>query len=819
MRKRIISILIALSAAISLIMPSAPVHAELGIKNELQVSLLAALNIVPGYPSSYNADAKVTAKDFVSYANRLIGMDNIDVSASLKAYGLDENSETLGALTAIKIIINVLGYDPHAAAGNNDYFALASQMGITKNADVYLNSSEPVTYDQMVMMFYNALNAKAVEMTGIGTYRYSDKKVMEYYLKIYEGSGVVNANDTVVTDGGATTGIGEVRIGADTYFVGNTITEHLIGSNVKFYYQDNNDKTLCWIESDKMRNHAAEVYGNDIVSTGASSVIYDDGKRNKTLRLDNNYLIVYNGKAVTDGSIGIDAVMSLNSQNYFIDNNNNGKYNIVIINDYEYYLADAISQDTYTVNDYSAKTSIELNSADRLSVYENGIKTTPGAIKQGSVIAVAKSADSRIITVQILNGLVTGEITSLSQDVISISGTEYNISPSYAGDALKLGRSGTFYFDNYGRIVRCVGLKNSASQYGFLLNIYRTGSGDAFAEVLTAEGTRETFTIKQTVSVNDIKCNVEAALQKVEKKQLITYNVNSDKRLIKINTPDKTYLGRDDSSDTFSMHFKGAGKYRKNNMCFNSKYLLDSTTPIFVIPHSDDRADYTIMDPSLLVNNTTYDISVYDIDEYMYPSCVVLKENFAEPENLRSKRSTIITGTFTGVDEAGEAIIGLEGYQQGGKVSYTVGNVEMMDNRGRCYVRDLKAGDVVQISVDANNDVRAVQLLFKAEEKKLSIAAGSDTPNSYWEGGTLVMPDLWVSYGKITGRNANVLLVDADGNDSVVSKDPHKFASATNVYVYENGKVRASNKNDIFVGDKVYVQEYQGNLHEVLIIR
>lgn len=95
----------------------------------------------------------------------------------------------------------------------------------------------------------------------------------------------------------------------------------------------------------------------------------------------------------------------------------------------------------------------------------------------------------------------------------------------------------------------------------------------------------------------------------------------------------------------------------------------------------------------------------------------------------------------------------------------------------------------------------------------------SDTPNKYWEGGMLVMPDLWVSFGTITDRNINVLLVDTDGNDNIVSKEPHKFAAATNVYVYEHGKVYPTNKNDIFDGDIVYVQEYQGNLHEVMIIR
>lgn len=819
MKKRIISLLIALSTVITLFVPSAVVHAELGIKNELQVSLMAALNIVPGYPSSYDAEAKVSAKDFVSFAYRLIGIDNMNISSFMKKYDLDEESDTIGASTAIKIILDIINYDE--IMGNTDnYFNFASQMGLTKNVGVSLNSSEPLTYDQMVMLFWNTLDMKALKLDGINSYSYTDETVMEHYLKIYEGKGVVNANETAAIDGRGTTGIGVVRIDSEEYFVGNTITEHLIGSNVKFYYHDDNEKTLRWIETNKSKNQTVSVYGNDITSATDKAIIYDGDSKSKTLKLDDKYMIIYNGK-VSDGSIGIEAVMSLNSQNYFIDNDSNGKYNVVIINDYEYYLVDAISKNTYTVNDYTAKTSVELGEADRLTVYENGIRTTADAIKQGSVIAVAKSADSSVISVQILDGLVTGEITSLSSGTMTISRTKYNISPSYVGDALKVGRGGSFYFDNYGRIVRCVGLKEASSQYGYLLNFYRGDdpNGDCFAEILTAEGTRETFTVKQSVNVNGEKCNLGTALQRIEKNQLVTYKVSSDKRITKINTANKSYIGRDTATEIFSMHFKGAGKYRKNNMCFNSKYLLDSTTPIFVIPYNEDKYDYTVMNPSLLVNNTTYDISVYDIDDYMYASCIVLKENFSEPENMRSKRSLIITDIYSGINDDDDEIIGLEGYQQGRKVTYQVKNKEMKDNRGKYYVRDLKAGDVVQVSVDVKGDVRAVQLLFKANEQKLAIAEGSDTPNKYWEGGTLVMPDLWVSFGTVTDRNTNVLLVDADGNDNIVSKDPHKFASATNVYIYENGNVYPSNKNEIFNDDLVYVQEYQGNLHEVMIIR
>ena len=43
------------------------------------------------------------------------------------------------------------------------------------------------------------------------------------------------------------------NIDSEEYFVGNTITEHLIGSNVKFYYHDDNEKTLRWIETNKVK--------------------------------------------------------------------------------------------------------------------------------------------------------------------------------------------------------------------------------------------------------------------------------------------------------------------------------------------------------------------------------------------------------------------------------------------------------------------------------------------------------------------------------------------------------------------------------------
>ena len=42
---------------------------------------------------------------------------------------------------------------------------------------------------------------------------------------------------------------------------------------------------------------------------------------------------------------------------------------------------------------------------------------------------------------------------------------------------------------------------------------------------------------------------------------------------------------------------------------------------------------------------------------------------------------------YSGINDDDDEIIGLEGYQQGRKVTYQVKNKEMKDNRGKYYVR------------------------------------------------------------------------------------------------------------------------------------
>ena len=811
-----------------LVVPDITASAALGIDKEFEVSLLAALDIVPGYPDNYKANEAVDAKTFLTDAYKMGGITNIDVDTAMRKYGIVDDTK-VSTITALKVIFDVIDYDEVVKVNKYDYNRVVSTYGLFNGTNVKFDSKS-ITYEQMVMLFYNALNLKALNQEDKGLVE-KDKTVMEYYLNVYEGKGILTANADTAIDGGILTSKSEVRIGTDTYAQCNTYSSHLLGCHVKFYYYESDrgddGAIIKWIDTSK-QNTILTVYGCDVNSYTENTVRYESGNHERSLKLDKNTLFVYNGKVVLDGTVTMDNLKSETAKIDFIDNNGNGAYDIMNIMDYQYYYVDAIGGDKKTVNDYKAKTSIDLDgdNIDNLYIYKDGRAVDISQVTEGSVIAVALSNDEKCATVHIITGSISGEITSLSSNKATISGTAYYISPAYAGDELKTDKEGIFYFDMLGKLVRSDGLKLNTSKYGYLLFYgYATNEeGPYYAHILTADNTVEYFEANKKVVTNggtyapaDLMTYLGG--RPVERR-LVTYKVNGDNKLTSLYLADENYIGIDEDKSFFSLHFKGAGKYRKNNMCFNSKYLIDASTPIFVIPYSGEKDDYKVIDASALVNNQTYDMWVYDIDEYMSAGCIVMNENFIEPENLRTKRSIIITDTYSEYDkEEGEPKVVIEGYQQGSKVKYRLFNNDLKDNRGNYLVRNLSEGDVIQVGVNADNEVNVVQLLFKANEGRMPITNGSDTPNKYWEGGSAIMPDLYLSYGIVADRSTSVILLDTDGNDSVVTKEPHKIGNQTTVYVYENGAVRTGSKTDITRYSHVYAQEYQGNLQEVIIVK
>ncbi len=827
MRNKLSSIILTLALLISVFTPVNNAQAALGINHELEVSLMAALGIVPGYPDTYKADAPVSQTDFIKYAFAAVGSDVADAQAYAASYGWAGGTAQITVAQAAEVILKAVGYEFFVNAQGGDAYTYAKTIGLFDGVG-NAGASTPVTSETASLMLYNALMLDTVEYTN-REYSFGTETIMEDKLNVYKATGIVTANGTTGLSGYASVSDMQVRIGDTVYAVGNTSSALLLGTYVKFYYMDDKDtgeNIIKWIETDTDKTDKAIIYGCDITEINGNNVEYNSNKGSvKTAKIEADADIIYNGKLNED--LSIDVMRSLTSETTLIDNDGSGRYNVVIINDYTYYLVEGFTASTLVVNDYCAKTALDVDEGnyDSFAIYKNGIPATVSDIAVGQVLAVTLSEDGQAVSIEILSGSVSGEITSYSTDSVTIGGEVYDISPAYAGDQLKGGRAGTFHFDKLGKIVRCQTMKAQNSKYGYIMKFFSDGDGesDFTARILTAEGSVVDFKVRDSLTFNDFKKSSKDAYYLLDAgnncEQLITYAVDANNVITKIEQADEKYIGIDEAEvDEFTMNFKGAGKYRKNNMSFNSKYLVDSTTPIFLVPYSHDKEDYSVKNSTYLTNNWTYDISVYDIDDYMYASAIVLRENLIEPENLRTKRGMIVTKVTQSINDEDEVGVLVEGYMQSSKTSYFLAEENMYDNRGKILIKNLEAGDVIQFGVNTDNEINAVQLLYRASTNKLSIADGTTTPDSYWEGGSAVFPDLWVSKGVVTDRNSEVILVDADSDETKVSKDPHKLGSVT-VYLYEGDKISVSNKNEIAIGDNVYVHEYQGNVQEIIIIR
>lgn len=830
MNKRILSVTLILSLILSLCTFNITANAAIGIEHEEQVSKLNAFGILTGYPNtSYDAGGAVSASDFVGAAYRLAGIDGDFTDAMAQKFGFKADDKTIAVQTAVAVLFNALGYGYEADAMGgypNGYTRLASSTGILNGTASA--ATDNLTNDAMAVLLYNALELDAIETNNTSTYR-SDETVMEK-LDIYKGKGIVTATQYASMSGYDRTGRDSIKIDSEDYSLGRTYADNLFGYSVEFYYNEDNE--LLWIDA-RSNMTVARVAEIDIISLDENGITFTNENEKRKTYSYNDAVFVYNGKAVINPDF--ERFKPQSGYVYVIDNNNDGKAEVVSCESYEYYLVSEKNTNAETINDYETGKSVSLstNDYDNVKILKNGALISFDDIQQNDVVAVMKSDDSNGIVKAVVSTYspVSGSVKSTSTQYIKIDNDVYDISTAYEGSTLSTGKSGTFYLDINGNIVRFIKEGNSTSKYAYLISAYIDDNGeDCYVQILTAGNSVEEHKIRRKVTYNDESITAKTLCDRLlaggsTARQLITYSLNSNGEISKITTANKNnmYSGTDNVTDRFSQYFQGHGRYRKNNLCFNQKYLIDADTPIFVVPSSREKEDYEVRYAASLTNGTSYYISVYDIDEYMTAGAIVLDEVASDPEQLKSKRCIIIDSISSGVNEDDEPIVIVEGYQQGSQVTLeTKDEPFLKDSEGRYYslgrtegFTELSRGDIIQTSLDANGKLLAFRTLYKADaEKKKLVMASNDTPNEYEEGGNVNdFSDLFILHGTVKARSSNILVVESD------TKRAHKITNGCNVYLVEGRGVEKVTTSDIHKNDEIYLHTYQGNLQDVVIYR
>lgn len=809
-------------------------YANVGIDHEAQVSKLNAFGILTGYPDAdYKADAQVTASDFVRAACKLRGMDGDFAETEGAKFGFKADDKTITLQAAAAVLLDVFDYEYEANTYGgfpDGYMKTAAKYGLTSG--IGLSSTDKLTNDAMAVMLYGGLSLKIplISYSGSDTVALPRGKTAMENLEIYRGWGIVTGVPYGALNGCSKAPTGEIIIdNTDNYFVGRTYADTLLGYSVEFYYNKNNE--LLWIDSGNETN-VSKIAEADIVGFNSASVDYiSDWGKNRSFAIEENATFVYNGKEVDIN--GFSGFLPRSGYLILIDNDHDAKAEVVCSEAYEYFLVSAKNADTLTVNDFETGRQISLDSGlyEDFKILKGGVSISFDEINTGDVLAVLRSdPEGGLITVTVCTRApIVGTVTLKTSDYVKIDEAEYGVSTAYEGGDIEVNENGTFYFDLNGNIVRFTQGENATSKYAYLIAAEIVGLDQMCVKLLTAGGTVEDYTTRRRVNFNGESVAAEELYKylldgtKLEQ-QLIEYSLNSEGLINMITTADKSniYSGGDVALPGFSNDFQGHGRYRKNNMSFNSKYLITAETPIFVVPASREFEDYGVIYATALTNGTSYYISLYDVDEYMTAGAVVLDEIASDPEQLKSKRCIVVDKVSFGINEEYERIVYVDGYQQGSQISLKTKDVDSLkDGEGNYYslgeiegYTRVSKGDIIQVSQDTDGNVIAFRTLYKADEpKKKLVVAPNDAPNEYEEGGNInEFSDMFILSGTVVARSSDILVVQSN------TKRAHKITSGASVYIVGENITKGTT-DDIGIGDSVYIHTYQGNLQDVVIYR
>lgn len=644
---------------------------------------------------------------------------------------------------AVKMVIHALGYEALAneyGGYPQGYIQAAKQLKLLERVP---REQGGMSADGVRTLLYNLLNS-IIRCTGVDTnahyiqFEKTDTNYLESLYNLQMTEGIVTA-----------TQYNSYRVGAELQnkpsievegvrYSSEQDNPALLGYNVRVYYDidTNSIKVIA-----PYQNREIEVSLNDVKKLDLNTLQYNDPVSGKNRSYQTNgCIIVYNGRAVE--TLDFDSVLKESGTVRLLDNNNDGKYEYLFLNCYQYLYASQVDVRGKSISDTNDfENSITANTPDTVLVVqdENGRELEISDVKKGSLLAVERSMDNALICARLCTRQLLGTITRIgAENKIYIDDAVYQLS-SYAKEhyAAQIipGSKGSFLIGRNNEIVVLSGTAN-AMQYGYLVNGAIVGVLDEQLKlrIYTQGGELEEFIAdKIYLDTNQNKVNAVSAFTAFSqdgevKPQLIRYRTDAERKMIThidLAATEFDFTDRpqndEDSLRKFSFTKNGTPvtsfRYRSSGKTCSPYFNLNNTV-VFSVPKEADiknakQQDFRISDASGLMNDRTYSFEVYDLNEGGTAGAVVLKG-----DRLGSNRNYMVESVAEGIlpDDTVGTIIHAYGYQSYGTF-YIPSEIE------ETLQKELCAGDIIEVISDDKNVIRQFALVFDS-------SSGMPVPNT-----------------------------------------------------------------------------------------
>lgn len=430
---------------------------------------------------AFNAAAIMAGVDFEAHLKPLNMSDAelFSVFRVKKDYNFNKYVETdpitLRDMTGL--LLGSLGWLDVADHINTDIMNLGSKLKLFDGIS-NISGERIISKTEAARLIYNALDATVLfaetfSTEGVHYKEIDDLGIMAIYNNTYRSRGIVEANQlTTLFSPVSSLRSGQVVIDGEVYEAGQSGVAFAIGYAVDFYYEYDklsDTKTILYYE---IVDEQTEVINSDeLIAVNMSGIEYEKKNKSAVHSFNPSTPVIFNDKLAQGYSTVaelIGNVEEFKGDITLIDNDRNGKADVIRINSYKSVKLSRFSAESGTISDLYGNHVDMKNGKDE---YEFTAFNPQGGIvditlyPSGTVldVAMSKNVDGKSYVKVIINDkYVYGRVNKLAMNTseVFIDGVCYKMAPELLraieigkADAVKINDEGSFYFDSLGNIV------------------------------------------------------------------------------------------------------------------------------------------------------------------------------------------------------------------------------------------------------------------------------------------------------------------------------------------------------------------------------
>jgi hypothetical protein len=530
--------------------------------------------------------------------------------------------------------------------------------------------------------------------------------------------------------------------------------------------------------------------------------------------------VIYNGRAYPD----IVSLYPETGETRFLDYDGNGVYDVVFIKDYSVFFVSRSAEYSKTIyNRYKGAgftSSLELDANGIVTIMDIfGEEIEFSDITENSVVFVTESATgdfpvyeitvSQKIEKGVLEGIEQGEATTAT-----INGNSYKLSPAFLravenkeASYLEVGKSYELAIDPGGEIAGYFDSREGV-KYGYLKGTKVEPIKGVTAKVFGNDGQWHLFSVKDKVNLNNDILTKEKFAAEIGVNIFIRYETNGKDEIIKAETAVLTdeagakangYI-ENDIFRKAELNSTVGNKYYGNNRSFSNVFFLNNDALVFLIPLAPgaDDEEYKCADRTYFVSENNYNLTAYDMDEYMFSSVYVMNYDSGSSDSLeallnRDDYCMMVDKVKTAYVNGGEVSV-VEGIVKGSRWSYTSSTPDTFTG--------LKRGDIIRTKYDDSPQIQKYIAIHRIDSGKVYTNV-SNVNSALWIMGDILSVDY---------RNRRIRL--NEGKERTITA----FDNAI-ITIKEKDEVRVGTLNDIGAGDYVVIRMYASVPLEILVIK